>query len=234
MFSDIHGNLEALETAVGNAGSKQVDQFAVLGDTVGYGANPNECLEWAMDHASIHLLGNHEKALVDLSIRESFSDFAFEAIVWTSGIMNPALVKKIPDLTHVVIREDITFAHASPANPEEFPYLTRFEDAVPAFQKMQTPVCFIGHTHVPSCFCELTRSMVRLEPGILKLENKGRMILNPGSVGQPRDRDPRLSYGIFDSEKKTFEIVRLEYENRKAAEKIYKAGLPRYLGDRLL
>ncbi len=199
IFSDIHANLEALETAADDAGGRQIDQFAVLGDTVGYGSNPNECLEWALQHSAVNLLGNHEKALTDLSVRAGFTRFAYEAIVWTSEVIDPSLVKKIQGLPYVQTHDGLTFAHASPASPEEFPYITRFEEAAPAFQKMTAEFCFIGHTHVPSCFCELTKTGERLDAGLRELKNKGRMILNPGSVGQPRDGDPRLSYGIFDS-----------------------------------
>jgi len=107
-------------------------------------------------------------------------------------------------------------------------------DAVPSFREMETPVCFVGHTHVPGCFCEMARSAERLEPGMTEIAAGTKYILNPGSVGQPRDGDPRTAFGIYDDEKRTFELVRLDYDNEKAAQKIRKAGLPAYLADRLL
>ncbi len=234
IFSDIHANLEALEEAVACAERSNIQKYAVLGDTVGYGANPDECFKWAVQKASIYILGNHEKALIDLSIVEDFSSPAREAILWTRKIMAESLRRLVYDLPYLKIERGVTFAHGSPGEPEEFRYLFSFQDAAPSFKKMSGPICFVGHTHVPRCFCETEKSASYLKPGIVSLKKGERYILNPGSVGQPRDKDPRLSFGIFDDEKQTFEVIRLEYDNQKAAQKIRKAGLPAYLADRLL
>lgn len=206
----------------------------VLGDTVGYGANPNECFEWVMGNASAVLMGNHEKALTDIELRLHFSPMAAAAIEWTAERMDTKLIAQSMKLEFKRIEKDVTFVHSSPAEPENFPYLWKYEDAVCAFKQMDTRICFIGHTHIPACFCELTKTADNLKPGIFKLPAKGKVILNPGSVGQPRDEDPRLAFGVFDDEAQTFEVIRLEYENQKAAQKIRKTGLPRYLADRLL
>ncbi len=234
ILSDIHSNLEALETAAGHAETKQIDRWIVLGDTVGYGANPNECFEWVVNHAQLFIMGNHEKAVIDPKLREWFNPLAREAIIWTAGILAEPLKKRIADLPFLKIEKGITWTHGSPDKPEDFRYLTRFEDAAPSFQSMENDVCFVGHTHVPCCFCLSRKSTEYLAPGVTELAAGERYILNPGSVGQPRDRDPRLAFGIYDDTAKTFEIIRLEYDNQKAAEKIRKAGLPRYLADRLL
>jgi len=234
LFSDIHSNLEALETAVAYAKGQRIDTWVVLGDTVGYGANPNECFEWALQHANLYIVGNHEKAVVEPSFRDWFSEWAREAIIWTDQVMEPRLKKEIPSLPYLKIEKNMTFAHGSPQEPEQFHYLFNFEDAAPSFRSMDNSLCFVGHTHVPSCFCEGRRSVKHLLPGVITLEKGERYILNPGSIGQPRDRDPRLAFGIFDDVEQTFEIVRLGYDNHKAAEKIRKAGLPAYLADRLL
>lgn len=234
IFSDIHSNLEALEAAVRRAAQAKVDQFAVLGDTVGYGANPNECLEWVLRHAAFHLMGNHEKAVVDPTLREWFNPAARDAIVWTAEVMAQTLKREIPALPYVRLESEMTFAHGSPDEPENFRYLMSVSDARPSFKKLEHSLCFVGHTHIPSCFCEAAQSAEYLKPGILRLASGERYILNPGSVGQPRDRDPRLSFGIFDSRERTFEIIRLPYENEKAALKIRRAGLPGVLADRLL
>lgn len=234
LFSDIHSNLEALETAVACARKRGIDRFVILGDTVGYGANPNECFEWTAKNAAVNLLGNHEKAVVDTVLRESFNPMAHEAIVWTEGKMDKTFKSKIPDLPYTCVEPKITFVHGSPNEPEKFHYLMSASDAETSFKELTTPVCFVGHTHVPSCFCEGKHSAERLVPGVLTLEKGERYILNPGSVGQPRDRDPRLAFGLYDEEKSAFEIIRLAYDNVKAANKIRKAGLPRYLADRLV
>lgn len=234
LFSDIHSNLEALETATLHAKSQGIQSFAVLGDTVGYGASPNECFEWALQHASFYLMGNHENAVVDPRLREWFNPVAREAIVWTEEVMKDTFKKEISGLPYLRHEKGFVFAHGSPDHPEGFRYLINFQDALASFRQFQTPVCFVGHTHIPSCFCEQARTARYLAPGILTLEPTERYILNPGSVGQPRDRDPRLSYGVFDDQAKTFEIIRLPYPNEKAASKIRKAGLPASLADRLL
>jgi predicted phosphodiesterase len=234
ILSDIHSNWEALETAVSYAQGQKIDSWVVLGDTVGYGANPNECFEWAIQNAAIYVTGNHERAVIDPRLREWFNEWAREAIEWTDKVMDPKLKEKIKPLPYVQMREGFTFVHGSLNEPEQFHYLFSMEDAAPTFKQMESPICFIGHTHVPSCFCEKPQAAIYLKPGIWQLEKGERYILNPGSVGQPRDQDPRLAFGIFDTEKQTFQIVRLTYENHKAADKIRKAGLPAYLADRLL
>lgn|SRR3989338_4826518 len=234
VFSDIHANLEALETAVDYVKNRGITRFVALGDTVGYGANPNECFEWALNQAAVNLFGNHERALIQPGLKEQFNPYAREAIEWTAKVLKPELLERIPDLSYSRIEDGFTFVHGSPYQPEEFHYLMNFEDAGPSFRQMRTNVCFVGHTHVPACFCEEKKSMEYLAPGLRKIETGERLILNPGSIGQPRDRDPRLSFGIYDPEAPSFELVRLNYDNHKAAGKIRKAGLPSFLADRLL
>jgi predicted phosphodiesterase len=234
ILSDIHANWEALETAAQDLKARQIDRIAVLGDTVGYGANPMECFDWAQEHADIYLMGNHEKALFDRDLRLWFNPMAAEAIAWTEKVMKPEAIEEARVLPFTQIENHLMFAHGSPEQPETFPYILNYSDTEPAFKAMTEQVCFIGHTHVPCCFCEGTQSAEYLKAGIVKVDGKGRFLLNPGSVGQPRDQDPRLSYGIYDDKNKTFEIVRLEYNNREAARKIREAGLPQYLAARLL
>jgi predicted phosphodiesterase len=234
VFSDIHANLEALEKALSYLQTTKPDAYVVLGDTLGYGANPNECLDWAIQNAAILITGNHEKAVTDLMLRDWFNPAAREAIEWTEKVLDPNLARKLPEFSYLKVEKGIIFTHASPDQPEDFRYLLQYADAVSSFKQMSNDLCFVGHTHVPCCFCEQERTARHLLPGILKLEKNKRYILNPGSVGQPRDRDPRLSFGIYDDIERTFEVVRLEYDNEKAAQKIRQAGLPKYLADRLL
>ena len=234
ILSDIHGNLEALEVAAAHAGKSQVDAWVVLGDTLGYGANPNECFEWALGHASIHVAGNHERAVLEPRIRQWFNPDARAAVAWTQKILDRKFKAQIPALPDTAQTPTADFCHSSLHEPEEFHYLFGYEDAAPTFDKMSKAVCFAGHTHVPGCICENDRSSRKLEPGIFRLEAGKRYVLNPGSVGQPRDGDSRLSLGIYDDESAIFELIRLEYDNVKAADKIRRAGLPRFLADRLL
>lgn len=234
VLADIHSNWEALETALDYLKKQKIDECWVLGDTIGYGASPNECFGWMIQNAQVALAGNHERAVVDPEILEWFNPEARTAAEWTAGALKPEYRKKIQELPLLHINLFGTMAHGSPDNPREFRYLFSFNDARPSFHAFETPLCFVGHTHVPSLFSESSESARYLPPRTYELERNGRYILNPGSVGQPRDRDPRLGFGIFDDRQWTFEIVRLEYDNEKAAQKIRKAGLPSHLADRLL
>ena len=234
VLSDIHSNWEALERALAHLKEHKIYNFWILGDTIGYGANPNECFEWAVQNGHVHLLGNHEKVVVDPGLLEDFTEDARKADEWTARVLKPEFRKRIEQLPYVHMVTSATLVHGSPHEPHEFHYIFSAKEAWPAFHAFETALCFVGHTHVPALFKESSDKVRYLEPGIYELERNEHFILNPGSVGQPRDSDRRLSFGIFDDKAWTFEIVRLEYDNMKAAEKIRKAGLPRFLADRLL
>ena len=234
VFADIHGNLEALEVAAEYTQKRRISGYFCLGDSIGYGANPNECLAWALQHAELHVLGNHEAAVLHEKVREDFSGAAHKAIDWTARRLNPELTKKIKTLPYVLTKDNATLTHGTFYSPEEFHYLFDESDAYKSFLAMRTTIGFVGHTHVPCFFDEKKKTGPRLKEGVLKLQKGGRYLLNPGSIGQPRDGDPRLSFGIFDEDELTFEIVRLPYDNKKAAEKIMAEGLPPELAYRLL
>ena len=233
VFADIHGNLEALSAAIEYSEVHELSHFLVLGDTVGYGANPNECLEWSFKNAELHILGNHEAAVTQEKIRWGLVDWARTAIDWTTERLLPGLIAQIGHLPYLQTRGNLTLAHGTLHNPEHFDYLMDPEEAHQSFMASQTTYGFIGHTHVP-CFFVAKGPFGHLKPGVLKLKRGERYLLNPGSIGQPRDRDPRLSFGVFDPKELTFEIVRLPYDNKKAAQKIISEGLPKFLADRLL
>jgi diadenosine tetraphosphatase ApaH/serine/threonine PP2A family protein phosphatase len=234
VFADIHGNLEALEAALEYAEKQQLSGFMVLGDSVGYGANPNECLEWAFQNAELHVLGNHEAAAIHGTIREKFTFSAREAIDWTVGRLKPELLARVRKLPYLKIDGNVTLAHGTLHSPEEFHYLFDESDAFKSFLALRTSLGFVGHSHVSSFFSEKEGAGGYLKEGVLKLRNNERYLLNPGSIGQPRDRDPRLSFGVLDEDKLTFEIVRLPYDNKKASQKIMAEGLPSSLAYRLL
>jgi len=234
VLSDIHSNWEALETAIDYLSKEKIKDYWVLGDCVGYGANPNECLCWVFKKAAVALMGNHEKAAVDPEMRNGFNSYARTAIEWTAEVLEEKYRQKIPELRYLHITPSVTLAHGSPNDPDEFRYILSLKDAQASFRAFETPIGFVGHTHIPSRFTESSGDAEYLGPARYPLNKKERYILNPGSVGQPRDQDPRLSFGIFNEEDWSFEIVRLQYDNKKAAEKIRKAGLPSYLADRLL
>lgn len=234
VLADIHANLEALVTAAQYLQGHPVDEIVVLGDTVGYGADPNPCFEWVMKNAAIHLMGNHEMALANMNVRGWFSDQAREAIVWTERAMDKRYLSAARELPLVTVREGYTIVHGSLYEPEKFHYTLSLTDAGLTFAKMKNNLCFVGHSHVPCVFSESERKAMPLRPGVFPIKKTGRYVLNPGAVGQPRDGDPRLSFGILDEARYHFELIRLSYPNDKAAAKIRKAGLPGFLADRLL
>ena len=236
VISDIHSNWEALETAFEAIKKRNVKQVICLGDVVGYGANPSECLARVKKEAWEMVMGNHDRAIEDIELRSYFSPHAREAIEWTAPRLNSDEKKFIRTFTEMVIdrEEDMTLTHGSVHEPKEFHYLFREEDAEPSFERLETHFGFFGHTHIPSLFSRKLGEGKYLPAGIYQLDAKDQYLINPGSVGQPRDRNPQLSFAFFDSDDLTLEIVRLDYDNQKAAQKIRKAGLPAYLADRLL
>ncbi|MBI4358953.1 MAG: metallophosphoesterase family protein [Candidatus Omnitrophica bacterium] len=258
VISDIHSNWEALSRAYEEIQKRSVDEIVCLGDVVGYGANPSEVLAFVRRISSEIILGNHDRAVEDVKLREEFNDWAREAIEWTAGVLSPEEKKQIRQFTPMIIDRDrhVSWTHGSAHEPDEFHYLFNEKDASSSFRVLETDFCFFGHTHLPSLFSTLTPSLSpkgRGEPacrtgrgegklmearyltaGTYHLAKGERYLINPGSVGQPRDRNPKLSFALFDSSQLMLEIVRLDYDNRKAAEKIRKAGLPTFLADRLL
>ena len=234
VFADIHGNLEALQTAQECAEKRGLSRFLVLGDSIGYGANPNECLEWSREHAECHILGNHEAAVIHPKVMLTFTAWARTSIEWTTRQLCPELVEKIKDLPYLKTQGELTLAHGTLRDPELFDYLLEPEDACHSFTAFRGKFGFVGHSHIPCLFTKNGEEVVYLKEGVHKLKKWTRYIFNPGSVGQPRDRDLRLSFGIFDPDELTFEIVRLPYDNKKAAGKIQAAGLPPFLADRLV
>ena len=234
VLSDIHSNWEALETAVSYLKKKKIHEFWVLGDTLDYGADPNECFGWVLQNSHAHVMGNHEKAAIDPDLLNEFTEEACESGKWTAGVLKPEFRQRIRELPYVYTKTSATLVHGSPHEPHKFHYLFSTKDAWPAFHAFETALCFVGHTHVPSLFRESSDKVQYLAPGVHEIERNEHFILNPGSVGQPRDGDRRLSFGIFDDKAWTFEIIRLEYDCEKAAAKIRQAGLPKNLAERLL
>jgi putative phosphoesterase len=226
IISDIHANIEALEKTFEIIQTKHIDEIVCLGDIIGYGANPNECLSFLREQTGNILLGNHDEAAVDLSAAEYFNPYARIAAEWTSKELTTEHREFIKKLPYTLELNGIFFVHASPYRPQEWHYITSASDAFNNFPYFTSDVCFVGHSHVPGIFCEdiWTQELVRGK----------KFIINVGSVGQPRDGDPRLSFGILDTELWNYENVRSPYQVQKTAEKIRKAGLPKMLADRLL
>ncbi len=236
IISDIHSNLEALRRALGEIQKRGCDQIICLGDVVGYGADPSQCLKRVRESAGEIIMGNHDRAVEDVKLREDFSEWARTAIEWTARVLNEQEKAVIRKFVPIIIdtKENITWTHGSVHETCEFHYLFDTAEAGKSFEILETRFCFFGHTHIPSIFSEKAKEVQYLPAGSSELSPNDRYLINPGSVGQPRDRNPELSFAFFDSEQFLLEIVRLDYDNQKAADKIRKAGLPGFLADRLL
>lgn len=238
VFSDIHGNLEALLAVLKFSQRKKIDYYLCLGDLVGYGASPNEIIERIMDLKPLSIIrGNHDKAVCDLDSIQTFNPVAAAAIHWTQRNISKknleflCRLKKSP----LVVHDSITICHGAPFD-EDYYIFGEF-DAAEAFGQFKTPLCFFGHTHFPYIYFMGERSLEGLlvegHSNELKLEKGVRYLINPGSVGQPRDRNSRAAFAIYDSESRTIKFFRVEYDIQEAQKKIRKEKLPFALAERL-
>jgi diadenosine tetraphosphatase ApaH/serine/threonine PP2A family protein phosphatase len=205
-----------------------------LGDTVGYGADPLACVELVAQQAQAIVGGNHEYAVAGRLDLAWFNRYARAAAEWTQEHLDDdhrAYLAALPLISEV---GEATLVHASPAQPEEWEYLVSAEDGFAAFPHFVTRWCFVGHSHVPGAW-SLGSSGPEHHPGTVEIraERGRRYIVNVGSVGQPRDRDPRAAYAIWDVEAGHVTIRRVTYDVATARRKITEAGLPRFLADRL-
>jgi predicted phosphodiesterase len=226
IISDIHSNLGALEKALEIISARNVDAVVCLGDLIGYGANPNECIGLVRKTTPHILLGNHDEAAVDLSKTEYFNPLARVAAEWTNKQLTPEHAEFVSHLPYTLELGGALFVHSSPFEPDEWHYVLTPADAQFNFYYFEEQACFLGHSHVPAIYCEDGRTE--------EYSAGKKFIVNVGSVGQPRDNDPRLSMGILDTGTATYENVRAEYDVEDSADRIRKAGLPKALADRLL
>jgi diadenosine tetraphosphatase ApaH/serine/threonine PP2A family protein phosphatase len=225
IISDIHGNLEALTRAFEYIDSAGTDRVVCLGDIVGYGANPTECLSLVRERTGSIVLGNHDEAAFDSQQNESFTPNARTAIEWTSRRLDESEKRFLRSLPYQISFDGMLFVHASPRHPERWDYLLGVMEARGCDAAFGERICFIGHTHLPF--------VCPMKPSIRGYNPESRFIINCGSIGQPRDRDPRSSFGLLDTVAGTYENIRLEYDIKTAADKIRAAGLPAALADRL-
>jgi len=225
IISDIHGNLEALSRALEVIDTEHVDDIVCLGDTVGYGANPVECLKLVRSRCSIILLGNHDAASIDLAVANQFTLNAQLSAIWTFGALDEESKAFLHSLKPTHPLGELLFSHGSPYEPDEWHYVISEFDVREAFRAFTERICFLGHSHIPGIFSEQGEKS--------ELGRQGRFIVNVGSIGQPRDGNPKLSFGIFDRERWSYQNLRVDYDFKTAAKKIRDAGLPRALSDRL-
>jgi diadenosine tetraphosphatase ApaH/serine/threonine PP2A family protein phosphatase len=232
IIADIHSNYEALDAVLAVLSARGVDVYLSTGDIVGYGADPKRCLDRVRELGTVVTAGNHDWAVANRLSLDYFNAYAREAIYWTQERLTEADIQYLNDLPLTEIVDDLTLVHGTLYSPENFDYLLTSYDAHLSFQLQKTPLCLVGHSHVPITFLLDGTVTFTLESEIC-LTGVDRAIVNPGSVGQPRDENPKASVGIYDSETRTFTIERVEYDIEAATSKILRAGLPEVLAERL-
>jgi predicted phosphodiesterase len=239
VLADVHANLPALEAVVEDMREEGTEGLWHLGDAIGYGADPFACLQLLADLDAVIIAGNHEQATCDLAEAQGFNPAASEAIHWTRKALDPGTRQRICDLpVNSVPEPGIFLFHGLPGNTAG--YLRTSETAQMVFDHLsdrdpRIRFAFFGHTHRPVVFTHLTgRSVRMIEPGPDLIAAPGRRyLINPGSVGQPRNGDPRAHYLIFDPEEGHVLFKRVGYDISAAQERIIKAGLPAALAARL-
>ncbi|MDD5746756.1 MAG: metallophosphoesterase family protein [Candidatus Omnitrophica bacterium] len=233
IFSDIHGNLEAFQAVLAAGRLDSIDKFFCLGDIVGYGADPRQCIAMVRELNAITVAGNHDWAVADKFDLRYFNKSAAQSLLWTKDILNDFekdFLKNLPLQHH---EKFFTLAHSSPADPERFNYLSLNDEVLKAFSVVKRRICFVVHTHIPRSFV-FKDGKVRLcsESGF-RIDPQGLYLCNVGSVGQPRDGSPQAAYVVFDSKKMLVQIKRISYNVVSAQNKIRKAELPEFLATRL-
>jgi predicted phosphodiesterase len=235
VISDIHANLTALKAVLADAG--MVDKAWCLGDLVGYGPDPNECIALIKDLPNlICLKGNHDLAAIGGLGLETFNGDAHRSILWQRSTLtkeNKDFLKGLPN--KVKVNDNMTLTHGSPRDPT-WEYIMDSEIAKQNLSYLETTWCFFGHTHYPAIYSwpPGNHEPIHEIPEINKIYSlTGNAFLNPGSVGQPRDRDPRASYGIYDPDQNTWLPQRVVYDIKQVQDRILNAGLPIYHADRL-
>lgn len=235
VLSDIHANVEALDAVLAHVASARIETCLVVGDVVGYGADPAGCVERIMRIDAASVAGNHDWAAVGRLGIEAFNESAAAAIRWTASQLGSAHKAYLQDLPLERREAGILMVHSSPRDPAEWPYLADLREVRRAASSVEDPLCVVGHSHVPFVYGRGDgHEVFHRNPGVYPLRAGWRYLVNVGSVGQPRDGDPRSSVGIVDSDARTVELLRIPYPVRDAQAKIRAiAALPDFLAWRL-
>ena len=238
IVSDIHSNKEAFEAVLSSVRRKRWDKTIFLGDLVGYGANPNQTVDALRAlKPLVAIRGNHDKVCSGIEEGELFNRIALEAAMWTRRKLTPSNLKWLRSLPQGPLLVDGIFgiSHGTPI--DEDAYIFGEIEALNVFRHTEFPICFFGHSHFPVVFAlspDAITTTLTIAPAFrFKLKQGVRYLINPGSIGQPRDGNPLASFAFYDSESRVVTIYRIPYHVEQAQGKILKAGLPRPLADRL-
>ena len=231
IISDVHANLEAVTACFGEIDRIKPDRIICLGDLVDYCAEPNEVIDIIRSRCDIVILGNHDEGQYDHSIISEFRQFAKLSSIHTRSILNSEHLEYLRSLPRLHTENNILFVHASPKYLPGYKYVLDTDAAFENFSSFSESVCFIGHSHRPVIFRQSEDYVEKINTD--SIEKEGKYIINVGSVGQPRDGNPKLAFGVFDNEMFKYQQVRIDYDIKIASEKILKSSLPAYLAERL-
>lgn len=237
VISDIHSNLEALTSFLEAAENLDIDKIVCLGDIVGYNANPNECIELLRVNGVQCVIGNHDSRVAGFEEPHDFNFHAAAAVLWTREVItesNKEYLRTLP--RNMMVNSKFLAIHGWVNDTDR--YIMGQRDAERNFdlmreQKATLGLCFFGHTHVPVAYARIADEIFTITESPFKLEKGVKYLVNPGSLGQPRDRDPRSSFLVFDAKKKQITFHRIDYDINSTSEKILAAGLPERLAERL-
>ncbi len=236
LLADIHANLAAFTAVLADIERRGgVEEMWCLGDIVGYGPDPSQCIELLRQQKHVSVSGNHDLAAIGKLDTTNFNPDAAGSSRWTARQLNPRDISYLESLPSVTLKGDFTLVHGSPREPV-WEYLKSVGGAKENFAYFKSRFCLLGHSHMPLVF-KLDEndncSSVRFSPGIGLVLGRRRLIINPGSVGQPRDGDPRASYAIYDSDGAVVKLYRVPYDIKATQEKMVKQNLPMRLVVRL-
>lgn len=238
ILGDIHSNLDALQPVVEALRGQKIDCWVQVGDIVGYGAEPSECIRLVRELNCTVCLGNHDAAVVGLLSTEFFNPYARQAVEWTRAQLGPDDLDFLRQLPLLVEHEEFTVVHGTLHLPDQFGYVMSVVEARESMRRQKTVVCFVGHSHVPAIYMQKSDDPddlhVVFSPEVTaQTQDCDKVLMNVGSVGQPRDEDPRAAYATYDTESGEAKILRVPYDIASAQRKIYAVDLPEVLANRL-
>jgi len=233
IFSDVHANLEAFEAVLKDARRERADRFISLGDIVGYGPNPNECIKLTHKFACLSLAGNHDWIVLNLREIACLNPYAQQALLWSKENLTPARLDYLQSLPLFAQIDNLYLVHASPEQPVNWDYIRSLEDAKLNFKCFKGQICLVGHSHLPKIVVEDGTTYWIHSSSEIAIEEGKRYIINVGSVGQPRDGNVKACYALYNTVTNCFQLRRVSYDLVTTQEKMLLAGLPYCLAARL-
>lgn len=225
ILADVHANREALTAVLAEIDRRGADALLCLGDVVGYGPDPEACVDLVAERCETTVLGNHDAAVATGADLGYLPLDGQTAVLKHAEWIGPERTEWLARLPLVATVHGVTLAHAAPRDPERWPRLTSFLTVQAQFEAFSTDVCFVGHSHSPA--------VASSSLGVTRVRAGHRYLINVGAVGQPRDGDPRAAFGMFDTDTVSYELVRVHYDLARTQARIVARGLPEGLGTRL-